>query len=283
MQSRGPSLTARSAANHRAVHQELEGGRLFSDPLAVRILGVDAEELVRDAAARPERRLMRLFIAARTRFAEDALAAAVARGVRQLVLLGAGLDTFGCRNPYQAEGLVVFEVDHPATQAWKRVRLAEAGIVPPASLVFAPVDFERDSLAEGLAAAGFDADRPAFCNWLGVVPYLTREAVFGTLGFLAGLPGGAEVVFDYSDPPSALAPAQRAAHQARADRVAEVGEPWLSYFTAEELAADLAGLGLRVVEDLGPAELATRFFGAAVSPSRPGGHLIHVGSKSGQE
>ncbi|WP_280716731.1 class I SAM-dependent methyltransferase [Kitasatospora sp. MAP5-34] len=144
----------------------------FRDPLAVRILGEDPDDLARDAdaEAHPERRLMRLFIAVRSRFAEDALADAVERGVRQLAVLGAGLDTFGCRNPHEAVGLTVFEVDHPATQAWKRARLDEAGIVPPASQRFVPVDFERDGLAGGLAAAGFDSQAPAFFGWLGRGP-----------------------------------------------------------------------------------------------------------------
>jgi len=128
MQTGQPSRTALSAAAHRATHQVVEGGRIFADPLALRILGPDAEAIVAQMAAQPQRRGMRLFIAARTRFAEDALAEAAARGVRQLVVLGAGLDTFAYRNPFEAAGLKVFEVDHAATQAWKRHRLADAGM-----------------------------------------------------------------------------------------------------------------------------------------------------------
>jgi methyltransferase (TIGR00027 family) len=199
MQQGQPSRTAMGAAAHRAAHQVLEQGRVFHDPLALRILGSHADALVQEARDRPDRRPMRLFIAARTRFAEDALGAAVARGTRRLVVLGAGLDTFAYRNPH--EGLAVIEVDHPATQAWKRERLAGAGLTPPPSLTFAPIDFERETLADGLAAAGFDPTEPAFFLWLGVVPYLTEEAIVATLGFLGELPGGAEVVFDYSDPP----------------------------------------------------------------------------------
>jgi methyltransferase (TIGR00027 family) len=171
MQPGQPSLTARGAAGHRAAHQLLEDGRIFRDPLAVRILGGDPDEIAREAEAAPSRRPMRLFIAVRTRFAEDALAAAAERGARQLVVLGAGLDTFAHRNPHEGAGLRVFEVDHPATQAWKRARLAEAGLAAPPSLTFAPVDFERQTLADGLAAAGFDPAAPSFFTWLGVVPY----------------------------------------------------------------------------------------------------------------
>ena len=126
MQSGKPSRTALAAARHRAAHQLLEYGRIFADPLALRILGEDADAIAREAAENPSARRMRIFIAARTRFAEDALAAAVERGVRQLVVLGAGLDTYAWRGGMR-ERVRIFEVDHPATQAWKRQRLAEAG------------------------------------------------------------------------------------------------------------------------------------------------------------
>ena len=196
MQPGQPSRTALGAATHRAVHQVLEHGAIFADPLAVRILGEDVEEAVREAQANPARRILRLFIALRARFAEDALRAAVARGVRQLVVLGAGLDTFAYRNEL-GERLHVFEVDHPATQAWKRQRLAEAEIPLPRTLTFAPVDFERETLADGLAAAGFNPAQQTFFTWLGVAPYLTEQAVFSTLEYIVGLRGGAHVVFDF--------------------------------------------------------------------------------------
>jgi len=276
MQTGQPSRTALSAATHRAAHQVLERGRIFADPLALRILGPGAYAMVAGMAAQPERRGMRLFIAARTRFAEDALAAAAVRGVRQLVVLGAGLDTFAWRNPHEAAGLKVFEVDHPATQAWKRARLASAGLTAPASLTFTPVDFERSTLADGLAAAGFATDQPSFFTWAGVVPYLTREAVLGTLGFIGGLPGGAEVTFDYSDPPASLPPDQRAAQARRAERVAATREPWITYFAADELAGELKGRGFTEIEDLGPREIAARYFDGPVSDRTKGGHLMRA-------
>ncbi|MGR3932138.1 class I SAM-dependent methyltransferase [Streptomyces sp. BRA346] len=220
MQAGEPSITARAAA-FRAAHQRLEGGRVFSDPLALRTLGPDADNPVLAAAFAPERVAIRLGVAARARFAEDAVAAAVGRGVLQVVMLGAGLDTYGCRAPQRATGLRVFEVDHPAAQEGERDRLAAAGIAVPPSPTFAPVDFERQGLADGLAAAGFDPGRPAFFGWLGVVPYLTRAAVLDTLGFIAALPGGSGVVFDYGEPPGALPPEQRAVHEARAAWAAE--------------------------------------------------------------
>src|SRR5436305_911210 len=198
MQPGQPSRTALGAAGLRAAHQLLDGAAIFKDPLALRILGADADGLVRDAETEtdPLRQRLRWFIAARSRIAEDALAAAVKRGARQLVVLGAGLDTTAYR-ALPSQDLRMFEVDHPATQAWKRERLVEAGIQLPASLTFVPVDFERATLPEGLGASGFDPAQPTFFTWLGVVPYLTDEAIFSTLGFIAGLPGRAEVVFDY--------------------------------------------------------------------------------------
>jgi len=238
-----PSRTALAAAGHRAAHQLLEGGRVFTDPLAMAILGVPTAELMRADLRAPATRGMRLFIAARSRFAEDSLASAVARGVRQYVVLGAGLDTFAHRNPFEAAGLRVFEVDHPATQAWKKQRLADAGLQSPASLTFAPVDFERETLADGLTAAGFDAAAPAFFAWLGVVVYLTREAVAETLKFIAGVPG-AEVVFDYGEPPSAFSEGgQRSVQLARAQRAAAMGEPWITRFSPSEIQSMLRGLG----------------------------------------
>jgi len=278
MQPGQPSRTALGAAAHRAVHQVLERGHIFADPLAVRILGADAESAVRDAENDPSRRRLRLFIAVRERFAEDALTAAVARGVRQLVVLGAGLDTYAYRTAL-GRSLHVFEVDHPATQAWKRQRLAEAAIPVPRTLTFAPVDFERETLADGLAAAGFDPAQQTFFTWLGVVPYLTEQAVFSTLGFIAALPGGAHVVFDYSNPP-ASGPDQdeyAAVREVLAERVASLGEAFRSHFETGALHAKLTALGFREVEDLGPALIRERYFADRGGALRDrGGHIVRA-------
>ncbi|HKV39204.1 MAG TPA: SAM-dependent methyltransferase [Blastocatellia bacterium] len=275
MQTGKPSRTARGAAAHRAAYQLLEDGRIFTDPLALPILGEDAASIVREAEERPYGRRLRLFIAARTRFAEDSLRAAIERGVRQVVVLGAGLDTYAYRAP-GPDDLRIFEVDHPATQAWKRERLALAAIGLPRSLTFAPVDFERETLSQGLAAAGFDPGRQTFFTWLGVVPYLTEQAVWLTLGFIASLPKGAHVVFDYSDPPSSLAPETRTFHEGLATRVAEAGEALVTYFEAEKLHARLTALGFSEVEDLGPQQIVSRYFPGAVSRGDKGGHILRA-------
>jgi len=278
MQSGQASRTALGAAALRAAHQVLDHGRIFADPLALRILGPDAQALVREAGDDPTRRRLRLFIAVRTRFAEDALAAAVAQGVRQLVVLGAGLDTYAYRASH-GDRLRVFEVDHPSTQAWKRERLADAAIPVPSTLTFAPVDFERETLADGLASRGFDPSARTFFTWLGVVPYLTEGAVFSTLAFIAGLPGRAHVVFDYANPPAPGAQAGEAAgdHEALAARVALVGESFKSYYESDALLARLRGAGFRDIEDLGPAQIAARYFPGRGGPPRDrGGHVVHA-------
>ena len=276
MEAGRPSRTAFAAASHRAAHQVLERGALFQDPLALRILGADADAAVRRAQNEPEQRRMRMFIAMRTRFTEDALREAVLSGVKQLVVLGAGLDTFAYRSPYGA-ALRVFEVDYPATQAWKRERLAEAEIEVPEWLTYAPVDFERETLDEGLTAAGFDPKLQTFFTWLGVVPYLSDAAIWATLGFIARVEGGAHVIFDYSDPPETLDAEGRAYHDERARRVAAVGERWVSFFEPAALRERLLELGFLETEDLRPGQLVNRYFpGKGDALPRRGGHVLRA-------
>ncbi|MFB8280106.1 class I SAM-dependent methyltransferase [Nocardia colli] len=267
MKTGKPSRTALATAHARAYHQIAPEPRVFADPLAGPIMGLTPEELTEQtiaAAAGQDiafHRVRRLFMASRSRFAEETVAAAVADGTRQVVILGAGLDTFAYRNPDPA--LRVFEVDHPATQAWKRQLLADAGITVPDSLTFAPIDFESETLATGLAAAGFDRDQPAVFVWLGVVMYLTREAIRSTLGYMAEQAAPVRLVFDYIPPAADAAPEHRAQLQARADRMAAVGEPLLSSLTAAELAADLRAAGFDEVEDFSAPDLIASYVGEA--------------------
>jgi methyltransferase (TIGR00027 family) len=264
MKENSPSRTALGVAVCRAAHQVLDSPPVFSDPLVLRILGMD------DAAASPSdprvQRLagvppgLRAFLAARSRYAEDELARAVARGVRRYVVLGAGLDTFAYRNPYPADTLRVFEVDHPATQAFKRARLEQAGIPVPDTLTFAPVDFETRTLPEGLGQAGFDNRSPAFFSWLGVAYYLTEEAIDTTLGFVASLPVGSGIVFDYGVMPSLVNSAAREGLDALSDRVNAAGEPFRTFFDPAALTKDLTGMGFTDVRDLGPDEINARYF-----------------------
>jgi methyltransferase (TIGR00027 family) len=269
-----PSLTARGAAVYRAVHQTYEDAAIFRDPFAAKILDAETRATLDEIAADPSRRGIRLFIASRSRFSEEALAAGVARGVRQVVVLGAGLDTFSLRNPYP--DVRVFEVDFPATQAWKRGRLREADIAAPETLTFAPVDFERESLADGLARAGFRRDQPAFFQWLGVSMYLTRETVFSTLDFIAGVPGSA-VAFDYTEPFESQSPERRARLTAMEESAAARGEPWLSFFDPPEIAAILGEKGFGDIEDLAFADVIKRYspeLGRGLQSG--GGHVIRA-------
>lgn len=255
----------------------------------MQILGFDAETVRREMGD-PARRAMRLFIAARTRFAEMKLAEAIAqRGVLQLVVLGAGLDTFAYRSPLAGQ-LSIFEVDFPATQAWKQRRLQETGIAAPGNLTYAPVNFETDDLIERLEATGFDRKQRSYFLWLGVVPYLTREAIMATLTAVGGLSGGAEIAFDYSNPSreEEMNAEQQAAREAFLARVASVGEPILSYFETSELHTEIAARGLGEITDFGPRDIIEVLTLPFVPPANPvvleniparGGHVVHAATR----
>jgi len=271
-----PSRTALMIARQRAAHQLLDHGAILHDPCAIRILGEAEDEVLRFATAHAAASIGRLFTAARSRIAEDALSAEVERGVRQVVILGAGLDTFALRNPHAAP-IRIYEVDHPATQEWKRRRLADAQLAVPPLLSFVPVDFERDDLAETLAAAGFQPTLPAFFTWLGVVPYLTQEAIAGTLDYIASIPSS-EVVFDYLEPPEAFSDELRQMEMQRAEQLKKIGERSLSRFEPTGIAALLRAHGFSGIEDISFEEIRTRFGTSvhALAPGHAGLHVIHA-------
>jgi methyltransferase (TIGR00027 family) len=253
------SRTALSVALRRAAHQLHDSPIVFNDPVAVPILGAEYQEQLRRTPLRPDRPFstaLRAFLVARSRYAEDNLKRAVENGVKQYVLLGAGLDTFAYRNPYPQ--LRVFEVDHPATQQWKRELLQRNLIAIPDSLSYTPVDFERQSLAEQLRDASFDRTAPAFFAWLGVVPYLTEEAFRATLSFIAEQPAGSGLALDYGQPRKVLPLLERLAHDSLASRVEKAGEPFRLFFTPPEIAAELSRF--QALEDLGVVEINARYF-----------------------
>ncbi len=265
-----PSRTAVMIARQRAAHQLLDHGSVFCDPFAMKILPEDEKEVLQFANQHPLASIGRLFTAARSRIAEDALSGAVERGVRQIVILGAGLDTFALRNPHGGQQVRIYEVDHPATQTWKRQRLAEAEIAVPPWLIFVPVDFERADLGEKLGAAGFQQNLPAFFTWLGVVPYLTQDAVGRTLEYMSSI-RNSEVVFDYMEPSEAFSEELRQLEKQRAEQLAKMGERLDSRFEPAGIAAILRLHGFCVVEDIGFGEIASRF-GRAIHGLAPG-HL----------
>jgi methyltransferase (TIGR00027 family) len=269
MQTGKASRTALRVAIRRAAHQLTDEPRILDDPIAVRLIG---PEFARDMerASHNVARDFRLFMAARSRYVEDQLAEAVARGVTQYVVLGAGLDTFAYRNPFP--GLRVFEVDFPATQEWKRGLLEEAAVEIPSNLTFVPMDFEHKTLAEELAEAGFDAGTPAFFGWMGVVPYLTLEACRATLGTIAHLRAGSGVSFDYAFKPETLTAARRKVFDGLAERVAAAGEPFRLFFSPEEMEHELLRAGFARLDQVDHDGLNDLYFtgradGLKLSPS----------------
>lgn len=264
MRENRPSVTAQRVAMRRAAHQLLDDPKVFDDPIALRIIGKEsASALQADPhrfEAAPLSCYLRAFVAARSRYAEDELTLSVRGGVSQYVILGAGFDTFACRNPYPQGMLHVFEVDHPSTQAWKRARLEEIGITLPSDLRFAPIDFETQTLEDGLRSAGYDSGKSVYFSWLGVTEYLTTEVVMATLRFIASAPVGSGVVFDYLISPGLLTPEQRSGFEELLRRVASAGEPWRVFFDPALLARDLRAMGFRYVEDSGPKEINARYF-----------------------
>ncbi|MFI5236016.1 MAG: class I SAM-dependent methyltransferase [Gemmatimonadales bacterium] len=255
---RGASNTALGVMAIRAAHQLIDGEpKILDDPIAVRLLAPRTiARIVRYGRDERDRRVdgLRAHIVTRSRYAEDRLAEAAARGVRQYVILGAGYDTFAYRQPLWARELKVFEVDHPASQDAKRDRLTRAGIALPDNLTFVAIDFEKMSLAEGLAAGGVDLDQPAFFSWLGVLVYLTEEAIDAVFRAVAQFPKESEIVLTFSPPdPDGVG-------RGLATRVAAMGEPWRTRLEPEALVEKLRRSGFVEAGLADPAELTERYF-----------------------
>ena len=244
---------------------------MLDDPLAVRIIGERAAANLPEQPRNFVAARFRAFMAARSRFAEDELAAAVGRGTRQYVVLGAGLDTFAYRNPFPE--LRVFEVDHPATQAWKKQRLARTGIEIPSSLTFAPVDFDRETFDDGLRAVGFDDTAPAFFSWLGVTMYLEPPIVLATLRAIVELTRANGVAFDYAVPRESLGLVGRIALDRLSRRVERTGEPFRGFFEPRALVSAMREMGYSHIEDLGAEEINARYFAGRTDGLRVSGKV----------
>jgi methyltransferase (TIGR00027 family) len=277
MKPNDPSRTALMVARQRAAHQVLDHGAILYDPFAMKILHEDERDVLQFVNEHPLASIGRLFTTARSRIAEDALSEAVERGVKQIVIFGAGLDTFALRNPHGAQQIRIYEVDHPATQEWKRERLAESDIELPPWLVFVPVDFERNDVAEELAAAGFQQNSPAFFTWLGVVPYLTQKAIGRTLKYISSIQNS-EVVFDYMEPPEAFSEELRQVEKQRDEQLRRIGERSVSRFTPAGIAVILRSHAFSGILDINFKEIASRY-GRAVqglAPGHAGVHVVHA-------
>ena len=257
METGKASKTALGVAIRRAAHQLMDQPPVLDDPIALQLIGSAYPRHMERASHRVARDF-RAFMAVRSRYVEDKLAEAVQQGIRQYVVLGAGLDTFAYRNRFPS--LRVFEVDFPATQEWKKQMLARALIAVPAELTFVPLDFEHHTLAEGLRDAGFDTREPAFFGWLGVIPYLTQQAFRATLDAIGQLPAGSGVGFDYAIAPERLSQEGLVAFAALAARVAVAGEPFRLFFTPEEMDSELRRAGFHRTEQLDSEQLNEAYF-----------------------
>jgi methyltransferase (TIGR00027 family) len=203
----------------------------------------------------------RAHVVARSRFIEDLVAAQAARAAGQYVLLGAGLDTFAQRRPDVAARLGVFEVDQPGPQAWKRRRLTELGYGVPDWLRLVPVDFEAGgSWRDEIAAAGFDAGRPAVVASTGVSMYLTREANAATLRELASLAAGSTVAITFQLPAELVDERDQPGRQIAVDGAARSGTPFISFFTPAQMLALAREAGFTDVRHVSGTALNERYF-----------------------
>ncbi|HVU46716.1 MAG TPA: class I SAM-dependent methyltransferase [Terracidiphilus sp.] len=277
MKPNEPSRTALMIARQRAAHQLLDHGSILNDPFAMKILCEDESDVLQFSNTHPSASIGRLFTTARSRIAEDALSKAVERGIRQIVILGAGLDTFALRNPHSTLQIHIYEVDHPATQAWKLERLTEAQIVLPPGLIFVPVDFERDDVGEKLVNAGFQQNAPAFFTWLGVVPYLTQDAISRTLEYMSSIPNS-EVVFDYIEPPGGFSEELRQLEKERIEQLKKMNEHCVSRFEPAGIRAFLRSHGFGAIEDINFQEITSRFGHSVqgLAPGHAGLHVVHA-------
>lgn len=254
------SQTALGTAYLRAAHQILDGEpKLLDDPVALPLLGPDASSRIRASAESyrtPIAAALRAHVVLRSRFAEDRLADAVSRGITQYILLGAGLDTFALRQPPWAQALRILEVDHPQTQLFKRQLMNAADLTPPANVSYLNVDFERESLQEGLLRHAVALDQPTFFSWLGVTMYLREPAIDAVLRFVAGFPSGSEIVLTFSQPPD-----DKADNTAWvAARTAAMNEPMISFFTPAAMEIKLRRAGFSGIDFLSPKESEIRYF-----------------------
>jgi methyltransferase (TIGR00027 family) len=251
---RSPSRTAVLTAVARDLHRQEPPPLVFDDDLAFALAGEEGAALrarLRTELPRAQVVAFSRWVCVRSRFVEDLVDDAVARGVDQYVILGAGLDSFAYRRADQLDRLRVFEVDHPASQGWKRHRLDELGIEIPDNVVFTPVDFEHQTLREGLEAAGFRFASSAVFSWIGVTMYLTLDAINDTLATIARCPPGTEVALTYDQPRRALDPFASKVTSTFAAIATEMGEPFVSLFVTDEIDALLQNHGFGEIVHFG--------------------------------
>ena len=236
---------------------------ILDDPTALTLLGKDAVRQIknsRDHHQTLEARALRTHVVLRSRFTEDRLAGAVGRRIKQYVILGAGFDTFAYRQPVWAKALKIFEVDQPATQVQKKLRLERANIALPPNLGFAGIDFEHESLHDVLLKNGVSLTEPSFFSWLGVTMYLKEDAIDAVLRTIAQFPPESEIAFTFTQPPDSLSSLERSVHSSLSKAVSDVGEPFVSYFTPTSIEKKLLQAGFKTIAFLSNEEAEKRYF-----------------------
>jgi methyltransferase (TIGR00027 family) len=266
----GPDKTAVLVALWRAAHVYLdEPPHVIEDEVGARLAAPGPDWLTLPSMGEMSRP-WRASVVARARFVEDFVTDALSLGVTQVVLLGAGLDTMALRRPDLMEPIAIFEVDGPATQAWKRRRLAELRLVPPPNLHMTPVDFEAgETWLDAVVQGGLDPHAPTVVASTGVTQYLTEHATRANMALAALLPPASSYVCTFIRPTEALGAEDRRLVEATAAGAVEVGHRWLSYYTPEQFAALAADAGLGQVRHVSAAELAGRYFAGRRDGLRP--------------
>jgi methyltransferase (TIGR00027 family) len=265
-----PSRTAMLAAVARGLlRMQVTRPWVLDDAFALVLVGPAWQELREQLPSLFPAEVVREILAAvctRSRYAEDRLAAGA---FTQYVILGAGLDSFAWRRPDLLRSLRVFEVDHPASQAWKLERISDLALPLNDSQVFVPVNFEAESLQDALRAAGFDRGQPALFSWTGVAPYLTAPAIASTLRTIAGAAAGSEVVLSYRAEDSVLDEAGKEFVRIYAPLAASLGEPLQPGWPVIEIERLISQSGLKVVDHPARADLQSRYFTDRTDGLRP--------------
>jgi methyltransferase (TIGR00027 family) len=289
MERRGPSQTAISCALLRAAHYLLDDApKILADPFARDLVGLASDEELRKAldadayAQLPDFPRLRTVFALRSRYAEDELGMAIQRGISQYVILGAGLDSFPYRRGDLMHVLRVYEVDRPASQLWKRARVAELGIAVPPTLHYVPIDLQHATLSSGLATGGVTRDAKAFFSWLGVTQYLPRDAVLNTLREIASAAApGSELVVQFVVPPATLTRKDADLVTALAEIAASIGEPYQSFFEPEDLEDCLQQIGFGEIVHFGSEQGTERYLLRRTDGLRLPGHFRMIKARVG--
>lgn len=261
-QAEAPDSTAVRVALWRAMHVQLDPPpHILTDEIGLQLAAPDDGWRARPDMDPQGTKLFRASIVARARFVEDLVLEQARRGLRQYVILGAGLDSFAQRRPWTATHLSVFEIDRAGPQAWKRRRLIELGYRVPGWLHFVPVDFEVDGdWFERLLAAGFDAGRPAMVASTGVSMYLTQDAISATLRQAARFAPGSTLAMSFLLPLEFADPEERAAREAAERGARASGTPFVSFFTPSQMLALAREAGFSDVQHVAPTTLSQRYF-----------------------